>query len=94
MKINVPHVAKLANLPLKNEEIDKFEKQLQETIDYVDELNQVNTKGIEPTSQVTGLENVLREDEIRKSLTQEEALRNAKKTHEGFFVVDAIFENE
>lgn len=94
MKINVPHVAKLANLPLSDDELNKFDKQLGETVDYVDELNEIKTTGIESTSQVTGLENVLREDKTTPSLSQEEALSNAKSTYNGFFKVDAILDDE
>lgn len=91
MKIDVNHIAKLANLPLSSEESKKFEKQLEETIKYVDELNNVNTTKIEPTSQVTGLENITREDTAKPSLPQNEALANAKSTHNGLFKVNAIF---
>lgn len=94
MKINVSHVAKLANLPLSDEEKKKFEKQLEETLAYVDQLKEVSTEKTPATSQVTGLENVLREDEIKPSLTQEQTLKNAKKTHNGFFVVPAILDNQ
>lgn len=92
MKINVSHVAKLANLSLSQDEKVKFEEQLEETIDYVKELEEIPTKNIEPASQVTGLENVTREDIVKPSLSQEEALANAKKTYNGFFKVDAVFE--
>lgn len=94
MKFNISHVAKLANLPLTSEEKKKFETQLEETIKYVENLNEVDTKGIEPTSQVTGLENVTREDVVAPSLTQEEALSNAKSTHNGFFKVKGILSDE
>lgn len=90
MKIDVNHVAKLANLPLKQEEKEKFEKQLSDTIDYVNQLSEIDTKDVEPTSQVTGLENVTREDEPRPSLSQEEALNNAKSKYNGLFKVKAI----
>ena len=90
MKINVSHVAKLANLPLSSEEKNKFEKQLEETIIYVGELNMVDTKGIEPTSQVTGLENITREDVAKPSLSQDEALSNTKSKQNSFFKVKAI----
>ena len=90
MKINVPHIAKLANLTVSYNEESNLEKQLEETLDYVEELNKVNTNNIEPTSQVTGLENVTRGDTVKPSLTQDEALSNATKTHNGFFVVDVI----
>lgn len=90
MKINVPHVAKLANLLLSPAEERKFGKQLAETLDYVNQLEEIDTKNVEPTSQVTGLENVTREDETSPSLTQEEALSNSKSQHNGFFKVKAI----
>lgn len=94
MKFDINHVAKLANLSLSNEEKKKLEAQLEETVEYVKELEKVDTKGHEPTSQVTGLENVTRDDEIKPSLTQEEALNNAKSTHNGFFKVKGILSNE
>lgn len=92
MKINLTHVAKLANLPLTDEEKKKFEGQLSETLDYVAQLEEIDTKNVEPTSQVTGLENVFREDIVAPSLSQEEALKNAKSTHNGFFRVKTILE--
>lgn len=94
MKFDISHVAKLANLPLTDEEKKKFEKQLEETITYVESLEKVDTKGVEPTSQVTGLENVIREDVVKPSLSQEEALKNAKQTHNGFFKVKGILNVE
>ena|SRR3989344_2397492 len=92
--INIDHLAKLANLPLTPEELAKFEQQLQETLNYVDQLQKIDTEGIEPTSQVTGLENVTRSDETAPSLSQEEATKNAKNTHNGLFKVTAIFDKE
>lgn len=94
MKFDVNHVAKLANLTLTEEEKAKFEKQLEETVTYVEELSEVDTSGVEATSQVTGLENITREDEITPSLTQDQALSNAKSTHKGFFRVKGILSNE
>ena len=93
MKINVTHIAKLANLPLLNDEKNIFEKQLEETITYVEELNKIDTKNVEPTSQVTGLENVTRNDIAKPSLSQEEALSNTNSKTNGLFRVDAILEN-
>jgi aspartyl-tRNA(Asn)/glutamyl-tRNA(Gln) amidotransferase subunit C len=90
MKIDVAHIAKLANLPLKPDEEEKFEKQLSETLDYVKKLEEIDTKNVKPTSQVTGLENITREDKITPSLTQEEALSGTKSQHNGLFKVKAI----
>lgn len=92
MKINVAHIAKLANLPLKAKEKEKFEKQLSEILTYVEKLKDVDTKNIEITSQVTGLENVAREDKVELSLSQKEALSGTKRQHNGFFKVKAILE--
>lgn len=91
---DVKHIAKLANLPLTPKEFEKFQKQLSETVEYINTLSSTDTKNIEPTSQVTGLTNVTRNDESTPSLTQEEALSNAKNTHNGFIKVKAIFNEE
>ena len=92
VKIDIDHLAKLANLPLTPDEKSKFEKQLSETLDYVKQLEEIDTKNVEPTSQVTGLENVTRDDQAAPSMSQEDALKNAKSVHNGFFKVKAILE--
>lgn len=91
-KSEVEHIARLANLKLTKAEIKKFTKELSETLDYVNILNELETKNIEPTSQVTGLENVVREDRPAPSLTQEEVLSGASSQHNNFFKTKAIFE--
>ena len=94
MKIDVKHVAQLANLTLSDAELKKFEKQLDETLAYISNLNEIDTKNVEPTNQVTGLENVTREDVAKPSLSQEEALSNTKSKHNGMFEVDAILSED
>jgi len=94
MKINVRHIAKLANLPLKKDEVKKYENQLLSILGYIDKLKEVDTENVQETSQTTGLENVSKKDVPSSSLSQEEALSNAKSKHNGFFKVKAIFENE
>lgn len=88
----VKHIAKLANLTLSDTELEKFATQLGETLTYVEQLDSVDTKGIEPTNQVTGLVNITRADEITTSLSQEEALSNTKSIEQGFFKVPAVLE--
>lgn len=90
----VKHVAKLANLPLTEDEEEKFAEQLSETLDYVAKLDEVATEGVEPTSQVTGLVNVIRDDEVSSSLSQEEVLQNVKNKYQGFVKVKAILGEE
>lgn len=92
MRIDVSHVAKLANLPLTEQEKKKLQKQLTTILAYFKKLNKINTKDVEPTSQVTGQKNVLREDEASPSLSQEDVLKNARSKHNGFFKVKAILE--
>lgn len=93
--IDVSHVAKLANLPLTSNLKSQLESSLGQVIDLVNHIQKLDTTGVEPTSQVTGLVNVLREDKVDPSriLTQEQALSNAKSQHNGYFMVDAILEN-
>ena len=93
MKIDVGHVARLANLTLSKREQDKFEKQLSGILSYVEKLKEVDTINVEPTSQVTGLENVTREDKASPSLSQRDVLENAKSVHNGFIKVKAILDS-
>lgn len=65
--MDVKHVAKLANLTLKSGEEEKFENQFTETLKTVEVINELDTSGVDSTSQVTGLTNVTREDRIDKS---------------------------
>jgi len=62
MKLDIKHIAKLANLPINQQEEKKLDKQLNETLDYIEMLQEVNTDAVQPTAHVTGLENVTRED--------------------------------
>lgn len=93
---DVDHIAKLASLPLTDEQADELRAQLGITLEYVSQLQSISTEGVVETSQVTGAENVFREDEIdsTRMFRQEEALTNAKRTHNGFFVVDRVLEEK
>jgi len=94
MKLDIKHNAQLANLPITPQEEKNLEKQLTETLNYIEMLNEIDTKNIEPTAHVTGLENITREDVPAPSLSQNQALSNTKKTHQGFFEVNAILDND
>ena len=91
MKIDVKKVAKLANLEISEDEEKEFDQQLNDIVGYIEKLNAVDTSNIEPTAQVTGLTNRLRnDDEIHETLTQDEALSGSNKTHNQMFVVDKL----
>ena len=89
-------MARLAKLELTPNEITKFQGQLSKIVDYISQLSEVDTSSLEPTNQTTGLENVFRVDEIKTSscLSQQETLSGTDKTHNGYFVVDAVLENK
>ena len=91
-KAEVLHVAKLANLTLTKKEEEIYFDQLAKVIEHISELSEVDTDGVEPTSQSTGLENVNRPDEIKteNTLTQEQALSGSDQTYNGYFKVGAI----
>ena len=90
----VQKVAKLANLTLTPVEEDKFSEQLSKILDYVEELNAVNTDSVESTFNVIPKENVFRQDQGETALSQEEALINAPVKKDGFFVSKGVFKNE
>lgn len=73
-KEDVRHIAKLARLGLNEEEVAKFATQLSDILSYVELLNEVDVKNVQPTSQVTGLLNIKRKDEIEKRCDKEELL--------------------
>jgi len=93
-KEQVQHIAKLARLSLTEKEIKKFQKQLSETLDYINILKKIDIKGIEPTFQVTDLKNIFREDEVTESLSQDEALLSARSKYGGYFKTNRILEHK
>lgn len=96
MKIDVKHVAKLANLTIPDSQLKKFEKQLSTILDHINKLQEVNTDNVAETSQITGLENVMREDvsSSTRILNQDEALSNTSSKQNGFFKVKGVLNEE
>jgi aspartyl-tRNA(Asn)/glutamyl-tRNA(Gln) amidotransferase subunit C len=96
ISIPVKHIAQLANIPITDQEEKKLEAAFEETLEVVSKLKTVDVSAVEPTFQVTGLENILREDVVSEEdmFTQEQALANAKQTHEGYFVVPAVINQD
>jgi aspartyl-tRNA(Asn)/glutamyl-tRNA(Gln) amidotransferase subunit C len=87
---DVEYVANLARLELSEEEKKRFKKELNNIIRYIDQLNELDTENVPITSQVTFLQNVLREDEVLPSLSPDEALANAPEKKDGFFKVPRV----
>jgi len=86
-RAQVLHVAKLARLRLSEDEVETMVEELSGILDHVDRIGQMDLGGVEPTSHVVALENVLREDEPRPSLPPETALRPAPEPVDGAFRV-------
>jgi aspartyl-tRNA(Asn)/glutamyl-tRNA(Gln) amidotransferase subunit C len=94
MVIDVKKVAKLANLPLTEEEEKKYSDQLSKILDYVEQLNSVNTDNVDPTYNVSGTVNVMAQDEVKESLPQDLATKNGSQVRDGYFVTKGVFEDE
>jgi aspartyl-tRNA(Asn)/glutamyl-tRNA(Gln) amidotransferase subunit C len=83
----VLHVARLARLRLTDEEVERMSAELSEILDHVERIGELDLDGVQPTSHVVDVENVLRPDEPRPSLPRERALANAPDaTDDGFRV--------
>lgn len=93
-KDDVLHIAQLANLPIDDASIEKFRKQLTETLNYVENLEELDTKDVPATSHSTDAKNVFFEDGTKNErlFTQEEALKNGKNTKRNMFMVPRIME--
>jgi aspartyl-tRNA(Asn)/glutamyl-tRNA(Gln) amidotransferase subunit C len=82
---DVEHISWLASIKISDEEKEKFVDQFNSILEYFHQLDEVDTEGIEPTYRVLDLANVFRDDISRKSLTPEEALKNAPRRENGYF---------
>lgn len=91
-KKQVEHVAKLARLNLSEEEKDKFSDQLGKILDYVDQLNELNTENVEPMAQALPKVNVMRDDLVNQFVEHEEILKNTPEEEDGYIKVPKIAE--
>jgi aspartyl-tRNA(Asn)/glutamyl-tRNA(Gln) amidotransferase subunit C len=83
----VLHVARLARLELSEDELERMAGELSTILDHVEQMNELDLDGVEPTSHVVALENVLRPDEPRPSWPREQVLEPAPDPDEGAFRV-------
>ncbi|MDH4358656.1 MAG: Asp-tRNA(Asn)/Glu-tRNA(Gln) amidotransferase subunit GatC [Candidatus Berkelbacteria bacterium] len=98
-KEDVEHVAKLSRLELSDAEIEKFTPQLSSVFEMFEKLDAEDLKNVEETSQVTGLENVTREDEIKclddlTCCTTEELLKNIPIKESSSILVPKVIEDK
>jgi len=93
-KKNVLNTAELARLEFDEETLSKFVRQLGDILVHIEDLAELDTENIEPTSHVLDLSTPFRKDEVIQSITREEALRNAPSQENGFFTVPKVIEDQ
>ena len=91
-KKEVEHIAQLARLGITDKEKKKYAEQLSAILDYVEHLNKVNTKNIEPIAHITGAESVMVSDEIKNKPDRENLLKNTPEQKDGFIKVKSILD--
>jgi len=92
MKMDIEKVARLARLELSEEEKEIFGNQMEQILTYMEQLNRIDTTGVEPTSHAIPIYNVFRDDEVKLSFPQEEVLAIAPDEEDGHFKVPRIIE--
>ena len=91
-KETVDKVAHLARLELAEDETDKMIADMSKILGFMAKLNEINTTGVEPLVYMTDEVNVLRKDVIKQTITHEEALQNAPKHDENYFLVAKVID--
>lgn len=89
---DINHLAELTRLQLTPQECAKYTSQMNATVDYIENLQQLNTDNVLPTNNGLSIENICFEDGIKstRTLTQEQALKNSKNKSSAYFIVKKI----
>jgi len=92
----VQKIARLAALNPTQKQLQTYQDNLDEIISYMDEVKNLNLESVPETARVLEEENIFRDDEVKTEnmFSQKEALANASRTYQGYFVVDKILENK
>ena len=85
-------LAKLARLSLNNKQLDSLEKDLTSIVSFIDQLKEINTDKIDPTSNSLNQDLILRDDIAENKLSNEDLLRNVPDSELGFFFVPKVIE--
>ncbi len=91
-KDTIKYVADLARLKLTQEEEELYAKQLNDILGYMDKLNSLDTENVDAMSHAANVGNVLREDIVKESTSNKEALENSPEQDKGFFKVPKVIE--
>jgi len=93
-KKDVEKIAQLAKLKFEDSEMDEYTKDMNNILAYMDKLNQLNTENIEPLSHPNEDSNVFRNDELKPSISSEDALKNAPEKDDRFFKVPKVIQDK
>lgn len=91
-KADILRTADLARLAISDEEAVKFSEEISSILTFTEKINEINTDGVEPTTNGNEIVNVLRKDEPKQYITREDALKNAAEHEDGQFKVPQIIE--
>jgi aspartyl-tRNA(Asn)/glutamyl-tRNA(Gln) amidotransferase subunit C len=91
-KKDVEHVATLARLRFKEDEVNLFAQQLNDILEYFEKLRNINTTNVNPSTHAVNLTNAFREDNVKSSLPSDESLKNAPDSEQTYFKVPKIIE--
>lgn len=91
-KDDVRYVAELARISFSDNELDAFQKDLDNILVYFEKLDELDTSGVEPTAHVMDIRNRFREDIIKPSIDRDKALSNASSVKDNCFMVPKIIE--
>jgi aspartyl-tRNA(Asn)/glutamyl-tRNA(Gln) amidotransferase subunit C len=92
--VPIKHIAKLAHLQLTEDQLQTYSAKLESILEHMQEITQLNLSDVPSTARVIEEENIFRDDVVLPSLPQAEALKNATKTQEGFFVVPGVLKDQ
>ena len=88
----VRHIAKLARIAMSDDEIERLAPELNNILDWVEQLAEVNTEGVEPLTAVIDLKLRLRDDVVNDGNVRDDILKNAPDAQHGFFAVPKVIE--
>lgn len=91
-KDEVRHIATLARLRFSDEEEAQLAHEMSRILDYMDQLNELDTTGVPPMAHVLDLHNVFRDDAVEERINREEALKNAPDADNEYFRVPKVIE--
>lgn len=95
MKISheeIQKIALLSRLSIKEDQMDAVGTQLNDILSYMDLISHVDVDGVQPTAHAVSMQNVMRDDVVRQSFTNEQALANAPEPENGYFKVPKVIQ--